>query len=75
MSEKKKPAGPKHKFYVSLVNGGVYAAMTHPAGYEDDNPSEWRPASQADLSDVSATQTAPTPPPVRGVQEAPKVRR
>lgn len=40
---------PRFTHYVSLQNGGIYAAMTYPPGYEDDHPNDYRPATKAEL--------------------------
>lgn len=36
---------PRYNFYRSRDNGVVYAAMSHPSGYEDKHPSEWEGVS------------------------------
>ena len=40
---------PKHTHYVSLENGVIHPALTHPSGYEDQFPAEWRPATAAEV--------------------------
>ncbi|MCJ7409508.1 hypothetical protein LPQ06_28350 [Klebsiella pneumoniae] len=47
-SKQEAPAA-KHAYYVSLENGVIYPAMTSPAGYEDEHPSEYRPATQEEV--------------------------
>ncbi len=54
MSNQTKPAGPKHEFYRNKVGGGIYPAMTSPAGYEDKNPDEWEPASDEEVAHEKA---------------------
>jgi len=49
---KKQPdaiAEAKHTHYVSNQNSSIHPAMTAPAGYEDEHPSEWRPATAAEI--------------------------
>lgn len=46
---KKEAPAAKHTHYVSLENGVIYPAMTSPAGYEDEHPSEYRPATQEEV--------------------------
>lgn len=38
-----------HTHYVSIHNGVVYPAMTSPEGHEDNNPSDWRPATPQEI--------------------------
>lgn len=40
----------KSTHYRSKSNGQVYAAMRSPAGYEDQHPNEWSPASESDMA-------------------------
>lgn len=55
----------KHPFYVSMDNGIVYPAMTSPAGYEDEHPSEWRPANSFEIEQYkSGKANVGTPAPV-----------
>lgn len=42
-------AGPRHQFYVSTHNNTIHPAMTSPAGYEDANPQDWRPATAEEI--------------------------
>lgn len=41
------PARASH--YVSLINGGIYPAQTGAIGHEDANPTDWRPATAAEV--------------------------
>ena len=41
---------PKHSHYVSLANGCIAAALTNLPGYEDDNPTDWRPATADEIA-------------------------
>lgn len=51
MSNQQTKAAPAARFthYVSLHNGGIYPAMTSPAGYEDDHLNDFRPATKAEI--------------------------
>ena len=42
-------AEAKHTHYVSNQNSTIHPAMTAPAGYEDEHPSEWRPATASEI--------------------------
>lgn len=42
-------AAPKSTHYVSLHNNVIHPAMTSPAGYEDQHPTEWRPATATEI--------------------------
>lgn len=57
--------GPRHRFYVSLTNGGIYPAMSSPPGHEDANPTDWRGATpqeeQRYLQGEQAVDVSPVP--------------
>lgn len=38
---------PRFPYYRSLTNGNIYAAMSHPAGYEDKRPGEFEGVTTA----------------------------
>jgi hypothetical protein len=44
----------KRSHYVSAANNGIYPAMTSPAGFEDEHPEEWRPASPEEIAKFKA---------------------
>lgn len=44
----------RHSHYRSKSNGGVYPAMRSPAGYEDQNPTEWSPADDGEVKAAQA---------------------
>ena len=41
---------PQFTHYVSLHNNSIHPAMTSPAGYEDEHPTEWRGATRAEIA-------------------------
>ena len=57
---------PAHSHYVSLANDVIYPALSSPAGYEDQHPSEYRPATAAEIEkfkrgNTVAVRVAPLP--------------
>lgn len=44
----------KHTHYVSIENGVIHPAMTYPSGYEDEHPTEWRPATVSEVKKYKA---------------------
>ena len=50
MTQQTEPVQPKFSHYVSLHNNSIHPAMTSPAGYEDDHPTEWRGATSAEVA-------------------------
>ncbi len=45
---------PKHQYYVSLSNDGIYPALSSPSGYEDEHPSEYRAATASEVEEYKA---------------------
>lgn len=60
MSVQRKPAParvavmPKHTHYVSMMNDGIYQALSSPSGYEDEHPDEFRPATPDEIAKYKA---------------------
>lgn len=61
---------PKHTHYVSHGNGHIYPSMRNLPGYEDDNPSDWRPASADEIERFKSGQMRAAKDPVGTVQLA-----
>lgn len=49
MSAAPTPVRAKYTHYVSNPTGAIHIAMSSPAGYEDEHPQEWRPATRSEI--------------------------
>lgn len=56
-------ASPKHTHYRYKLSGEVFAALKHPAGYEDAHPEDWEPVDLAQEAAAAAANAAPPAPP------------
>lgn len=58
--------GPLHSHYVSRANNGIYPALSSPAGYEDQHPEDYRPATAREVQKYNAGEEGvvarPLPP-------------
>lgn len=50
----KAPVQPKRSHYVSMHNNVIYPAMSSPAGFEDEHPEDYRPASPEEIAKYKA---------------------
>lgn len=48
--------GPKRTHYVSMHNDVIYPAMSAPAGWEDEHPEDYRPATPEEIARYQSGQ-------------------